>query len=147
MKWAAMPKSIDIGRVILVSPFTSLIDMAHLLIGSKVPGLSWLLQHNYDNMEAVETLCNKSTTHWNFLRSIVIFHGPHDRIIPVEMGRRLANMATSSSSCSHVLVQIIEPEAGHNDIFVRARDQILSAMTPVSPITHPILTTQAPAFI
>jgi fermentation-respiration switch protein FrsA (DUF1100 family) len=63
--------------LILVSPYTSLVDMGRSLVGPLAP---ILVPDRFDNLSKIAGLnC-----------PIVIFHGTRDEVVPFEMGRRLA---------------------------------------------------------
>jgi len=99
-------------RAVLVSPFTSTMDMAKVMTGLPV---GWLVRHRFDNRVALRALGQRGGRAW-------IVHGTVDEVIPVEMGRTLAREFPA-------LVTIREvPDAGHNDIFLVAADAIAAAM-------------------
>ena len=69
--------------IILISPFTSLLDMARRSVG--IP-LCYLLRESYDNRARLDELAkldNSPVVH--------IFHGDADDIVPFYMGQELAN--------------------------------------------------------
>lgn len=99
-------------RAVLISPFTTMTDMARRVVG--VP-LCYLLTHRYDNVARLGTLADRGA-------KVTIFHGTDDGIIPVEMSRRLADGFPGT-------VHLIEVSgAGHNDILFLAEDRIHAAM-------------------
>ena len=75
--------------IILVSPFTSLFDMAKRVISTP---WAWLLRpflwDNYDTYHALERFHQQ---HPNV--PITILHGDADEVVPVEMGRALAALS------------------------------------------------------
>lgn len=76
-----------VQRIILFSPFTSMLDMAKRVVGSP---LCYLLRHRYDNMatlRAVQAISQPPLT---------ILHGEHDSLIPHQMGEALARAAPGS---------------------------------------------------
>jgi len=102
-----------VQRLVLISPFTSLKEMAALIVG---PLLSRTLLHDYDNRGRLrEVLAQKSIT------PITIIHGNHDKVVPVAMGRELAGLSPR--------IEYLEIERGdHNYILVTAAAEIYRAM-------------------
>jgi pimeloyl-ACP methyl ester carboxylesterase len=90
-----------ICRAILLSPFTSAAEMAKAITG--LP-LGWLVRHRYNNRVTLERLVGRGGRAW-------IIHGTEDEVIPVEMGRELAEEHPDEVRYFEV------PGAGHNDIF------------------------------
>jgi pimeloyl-ACP methyl ester carboxylesterase len=91
----------DIRKGVLVSPFTSTMEMSRMLIG--VP-LGFLVTHRYDNTARLDELIARGPTRYT------IVHGTADEIIPVQMARSLAQGRENS-------VQLIEIPSGlHNNI-------------------------------
>jgi uncharacterized protein len=73
----------DVERVVLIAPFTTLREEAATIFGG---WLSHLLIESYDNRANLA-----ETRKRNPDSSIAIFHGTGDEVIPVRMGRELAN--------------------------------------------------------
>jgi pimeloyl-ACP methyl ester carboxylesterase len=71
-----------VQNVVLVAPFSTLREEAALVTGK---WLSYLLIENYDNRTRLRELSERSS-----LPRVAIFHGTNDDIIPVTMGRELA---------------------------------------------------------
>src|SRR5437764_7498171 len=71
-----------VQRVVAISPFTTLREEAARLIGAP---LSRLLIESYDNRVAIAELRGR-----NPAVKMAIFHGTEDSVIPVRMGRDLA---------------------------------------------------------
>jgi pimeloyl-ACP methyl ester carboxylesterase len=69
-------------RIVLIAVFTSLREEAALVVGGP---LSHLLSENYDNRKCLVELSHRSPR-----PHVDIFHGTNDDIIPVRMGRELA---------------------------------------------------------
>jgi len=63
--------------LILISPYTSLVDMGRSLVGPLAPAL---VPDRFDNLSKIAALTCP----------IVIVHGTRDEVVPFEMGRRLA---------------------------------------------------------
>jgi hypothetical protein len=82
--------------LILISPFTSLVDMGRPLVGPLAPAL---VSDRFDNLSKIAALnC-----------PIVIVHGTRDEVVPFEMSRRLAAAGRN--------VRLIPLEGrGHNDL-------------------------------
>jgi pimeloyl-ACP methyl ester carboxylesterase len=102
-----------VKRIVLVSPFTSLKDMATLVVGKP---LNRTLRHNYDNRARLREIIIREPE-----LPITIFHGNHDKIIPVRMGRELAELSPN--------IEYREVANGdHNYILVTAREEIFATM-------------------
>jgi fermentation-respiration switch protein FrsA (DUF1100 family) len=83
------------AKVVLISPYTSMVDMGRFAVGPLAP---LLVPDRYDNLAKIGRL----------KVPVVILHGTRDDVIPVRMGRALAAAGTA--------VRYIEvPEASHND--------------------------------
>lgn len=76
-----------VQRIILFSPFTSMLDMARRVVGSP---LCNLLAHRYDNLAALRAIQAHGQP------PITILHGAQDSLIPHEMGEALAQAAPGS---------------------------------------------------
>jgi uncharacterized protein len=71
-----------VQRVVTVAPFTSMADMVdHVLFWP----MRWFLWHRFDNQKSLEALATRSPP-----PTVIIIHGTHDEVIPVAMGRQLA---------------------------------------------------------
>ncbi len=93
----------NIRSGVLVSPFTSTMEMSRVVVG--VP-LGFLVAHRFDNAARLDEILQQGPT------NITILHGTHDEVIPVDMGRSLAAGRDGQ-------VRLIEIEGGrHNDIAV-----------------------------
>jgi len=102
-----------VNRIVLVSPFTSLKEMGGRLVG---PLLAKTLLHDYDNRTRLKEILNRQPT-----PPITIIHGTRDKVVPVEMGRELANISRK------IIYSEVE-DGDHNYILITARAQILQAM-------------------
>ena len=103
------------NKIVLVSPFTSLRDMACRMVGKP---LCYLAKHNYDNRARLKEVVEKKP-----VPEIYIIHGSRDEVIPVTMGRELGEEFSA-------VVQYQEiPNSSHNTIFMLAEDQIFTAMS------------------
>lgn len=83
--------------LILVSPFSSVSDMARLAFPYLPVG--WLLKNRYDSMSRIRQIQTP----------LLIIHGAQDEMVPVEQGRALFEAA------GHPKTFRLLPVAGHND--------------------------------
>ncbi|HMJ10796.1 MAG TPA: alpha/beta fold hydrolase [Polyangiaceae bacterium] len=95
------------ARLILISPFTSMTDMARKLL----PWLpvSLLVRDRYETKQKVSALS----------LPVLILHGTADEVIPVSMGRRVADLLPNAKL---VLIE----GGGHNDLFTLHGQRVLS---------------------
>lgn len=103
-----------VKKLVLVSPFTSMQDMAVLVVGRLFSGM---VLHNFDNRARLRELAERTE-----LPAITIFHGSNDEIIPVSMSRELASLHPNLITYHEI------DKAGHNYIFSIAEAQIYEAM-------------------
>ena len=87
-------------RIILFSPFTSMLAMARRNVGWP---LCNLLRHRYDNEASLRLIRAKG------MPKMTILHGEHDGLIPYQMGQTLAAEAAGSE------LELV-PDAGHGDV-------------------------------
>lgn len=90
-----------IQRGVILSPFTSTMEMAHEITGLPVGFLVW---HRFDNMARLDELEGRGAG------EVVIIHGADDEVIPSTMGRKLAD--AHPDTCRFIEV----PGARHNTI-------------------------------
>lgn len=109
---------LDVRRGVLVAPFTSMTDMGRVVLGWP---LCLLNRHPFDNRATLDQVASRAGTRF------VIFHGTEDEVIPVRMGRELAQ-AHADVVTFHEL-----PEEHHNDILLDAAGSIGRAMLEVAP--------------
>ena len=107
-----------VQRVVLVSPFTSMVDMGNRMLCWPLGQCVW---HRFDNRARLDALSLQSPP-----PSVVIIHGECDEMIPVHMGRELAQ-----SHPALVLLHEI-PNGDHNGIIDSARDVIMTSMMELS---------------
>jgi uncharacterized protein len=93
------------GRLVLIAPYTSMVDMARR-IAPFLPA-SILVRDRYDTQAKARELA---------LPALVI-HGNDDEMIPVAMGRRLAELLPRATL-------VVVPGARHNDLFAVAPDLV-----------------------
>lgn len=101
-----------VGRIVLLAPFTSMLDMARRVVGSP---LCYLLSHRYDNVAALAAVKRAG------LPPITILHGADDSLIPPSMGRELAG---SAPGCRFELV----PSAQHGDLLELAEARVIELL-------------------
>ncbi len=105
-----------IQRGVLISPFTSTMDMTRQVIG--VP-LGFLVWHRFDNSARLEELSERGPG------SVVIFHGTADEVIPVTMSRTLAAQQKG-------VVRLNEIPGGlHNDLQESSAEAIAVALREI----------------
>lgn len=102
-----------VRQMVLIAPFTSLRDMATMLVG---PLLSRTLLHDYDNRARLREVLARDVP-----VPITIIHGSHDKIVPAAMGRELA--ALSPRIVYHEI-----DRGDHNYILLTNRAEIRRAM-------------------
>jgi uncharacterized protein len=93
------------GRLVLIAPYTSMVDMARR-IAPFLPA-SLLIRDRYDTRAKAGELA---------LPALVI-HGSDDEVIPVAMGRRIADLLPRATL-------VVVPGARHNDLFAVAPDLV-----------------------
>ena len=104
-----------VQKILLVSPFTSLQEMACRTVGKP---LCYLLKHHFDNNARLSELVTRVP-----IPKVYIIHGARDQIIPVAMGQMLAK------NFSSMITYLEIPHADHNFIFSLAEQEIYQAMT------------------
>jgi fermentation-respiration switch protein FrsA (DUF1100 family) len=107
-----------LGGVILESTFTSAADVARHVLGSPVAAL---LRGRFESDQKIR----------NLRCPVLFFHGDHDRIIPLELGRRLFELAPEPKAFETLR------GAGHNDTtlvggpaYFRRIEQFLAEVVP-----------------
>lgn len=70
-----------IQRGVLLTPFTSTMDMAGVVTGLPI---GWLVWHRFDNRARIQELTARGEG------AVYVFHGSDDEALPVEMSRELA---------------------------------------------------------
>ena len=114
-----------IDKIILVSPFTNMLELSQHLIGY-IPFMSYFVSEKLDNRKQISQLVDKAKQEISPYGpvQITIFHGNQDIFSPVQMGRALSELAAkhianNSIGSNHVCsVQfIVDDAAAHQDIF------------------------------
>ncbi|MCW1883645.1 hypothetical protein OKA04_02825 [Luteolibacter flavescens] len=103
----------DIRRGVLLSPFTSSMQMTEAMFGVDLGFLVW---HRFDNRERLRTLEKTGNA------EVFIIHGSDDEVIPVTMSRDLAKEFPMTVRYTEV------PGGRHNTLQDAATEQILKAM-------------------
>lgn len=101
-----------IERAVLISPFTSTMEMSQVMLHIPV---GFLVTHRFDNHKTLASLVARGGHAW-------IFHGEEDHIIPIRMGRQLATECGASATFTAV------KNAGHNDLLALDWPEVRSAM-------------------
>ena len=92
-----------VRKIVLVSTFTTMDEMVRRQIHVR---LGPLLRHQFDNVASLKGILSQKE-----VPEICIFHGEADAIIPLKMGRTLAELDPIRMKF------FVIPGAGHNDIF------------------------------
>jgi pimeloyl-ACP methyl ester carboxylesterase len=103
-----------VQRIVLISVFTTLREEAAMVVGGV---LSYLLVENYDNR-----LCLRDLERRQSRPRVIIFHGTDDEVIPVRMGRELADRFPG--------IVTFHPMTGadHISVLEKAAPEILAAL-------------------
>jgi pimeloyl-ACP methyl ester carboxylesterase len=91
-----------VRKILVLSTFTTMDDMVRAQI--HVP-LGRLLRHRFDNVASLKAILSQ-----NNVPEIDILHGQVDEVIPLKMGRALAQLDAGRIKFAEI------PGAGHNDI-------------------------------
>jgi uncharacterized protein len=95
-----------VRKLVAGSTFTTVNDMARVQIGIS---LGPLLRHRFDNMTSLKAILSQKQ-----VPEIYLFHGQADEIIPLKMGRALAQLDSNR-------IKFVEiPGAHHNDVIQMA---------------------------
>lgn len=103
-----------VRNVVLLAPFTSLLDMARRAVFWPI---SEVLQDRFDNRDRLAELAQRPTP-----PRVLICHGAVDEIIPVAMGRELADEHPSFATFREF------PNVNHNWLPDAARGAVLEVM-------------------
>jgi pimeloyl-ACP methyl ester carboxylesterase len=111
---------LEARRIVLISPFTSMADMAEKQFGK------WarvILRHNFDNRDRIRSIAQRNNA------EVVIFHGDSDELIPPRMPEELAQTFPDTVTRLSIVTG-----AGHNDVALLAEDSICAEIS--RPFTH-----------
>jgi fermentation-respiration switch protein FrsA (DUF1100 family) len=98
------------ARLLLFSPYTSMIDMANHYL--PILPNRWLVRDLFDSVEKAP----------HIRAPVFVVHGTDDEVIPFAFGKKLAD--------SFPKVRFLELERGrHNDLFVRGGEALLDEVT------------------
>ena len=101
-----------IRQAVLLSPFTSTMEMTRAAIG--LP-LGFIVRHRYDNEARLTGLKHRNGRAW-------IIHGNEDEVIPVAMGHRLAAVMGDAANFYGI------PSGRHNTLMQSALTEICRSM-------------------
>jgi hypothetical protein len=104
----------EVRKIVLISPFASMLDMARRSVGTP---LCYLLVHHFDNEARLGEILSHSPS-----PSVAIFHGSGDPVIPVEMGRALAQRHPGLISYREIA------RGDHNGIIALGEEAIFAEM-------------------
>ena len=105
-----------VRKILVVSTFTTMDDMVRSQIRIS---LGPLLRHRFDNLASLRAILSQ-----NQVPEIYVFHGDADEVIPLKMGRALAQLDPSR-------IKFVEiPGAHHNDV-VQLAFPLCSSLPPV----------------
>lgn len=105
-----------LDRGVILSPFTSTMDMTEEVVGANVGFLLW---HRFDNRAILTELGKQPGAR------VEIFHGALDNVVPANMGQQLQQLHPAAFT-----LHLIDG-AGHADITEKARDAVINAMNRV----------------
>lgn len=106
----------DIQRGVLLTPFTSTMEMSKAMTGLPLGFIVW---HRFDNAARLEELAQRGPG------SVVILHGTDDEAIPFEMGRTLA-------AGQKGVVKLVEiPGGKHNTLQETHTKEVVGAIEEV----------------
>ncbi len=105
---------IPVRRMILLSPFTSMEDMARIVVGRLGP---LVLRHRFDNVARLNEIARQENP-----PDIVIFHGETDDIVPFQMGEKLASLHPE-------MIELRVINSDHNWILSVIMDDLIELMT------------------
>lgn len=106
----------QIQRGLLLTPFTSTMEMSQVMTGLPLGGIVW---HRFDNSTRLAEMAARGDA------QIAIFHGTDDEAIPISMSRTLA----SEQKTSVRLVEI--PRGRHNTLQETHASEISHAMREI----------------
>ena len=105
-----------IQRGVLMSPFTSTMDMSKQTTGLPLGFLVW---HRFDNSARLTDLTARGPG------KVIIIHGTEDEAISVEMGRKLAKEHPTTVRFKEI------PGAGHNNLTETSTTEIAAALKEI----------------
>ncbi len=110
---------VQVKKIILVSPFTNLRDLITDRYGEFLGGsINLINPEKYDNIQRLAELAARPTP-----PQVFIFHGDSDNVIPVWMGRKLAQLYPAMTTYYEL------KGLGHSGFFAAHMPLILDAMS------------------
>lgn len=106
-------REFDIRRGVILTPFTSTMDMAREMTGLPV---GFLVRHRFDNVERLKEMAKRGDA------EVFVIHGSDDEAIPVEMSRKLAKEVPEVVRYTEI------PKGRHNDLQDIAPEVLIKAM-------------------
>lgn len=106
-------REFDIRRGVILTPFTSTMDMAREMTGLPV---GFVVKHRFDNAERLKEMAKRGDA------EVFVIHGSNDESIPVEMSRKLAKEVPEVVRYTEI------PKGMHNDIQDVAPEVLMKAM-------------------
>lgn len=106
-------REFDIRRGVILTPFTSTMDMAREMTGMPV---GFLVKHRFDNTERLKEMAKRGNA------KVFVIHGSNDEAIPVEMSRTLAKEVPEVVRYTEI------PKGMHNDLQDIAPEVLMKAM-------------------
>ncbi|WP_367873935.1 alpha/beta hydrolase [Luteolibacter sp. Populi] len=106
-------KEFDIRRGVMLTPFTSSMDMTKAMFGVNLGFIVW---HRFNNLERLDEMAKKGNA------AVFILHGADDEAIPVWMSRELAEKVPSVVHYTEI------PKGRHNTLQDMAAEEIRAAM-------------------
>lgn len=123
--------SYEITHIVLSAPFTSLLEMARRIVG-RLPFLSVLLRHDFDNIASLNSFATNRTVRTNAPSvRLDVVHGTRDGICPHEMGVQLGEQAQrlAHEAPGRISSTFTSIEGGdHNEILFGYWDLYMSKM-------------------
>lgn len=110
-----------VQQIILLAPFTSMMDMARRTVGTP---LCHLLYDRFDNRARIQELTKRSPA-----PRIDIFHGSADMLVPSWMGKQLAELGAPSARFHPV------KDTTHDTILLATEKQVIDLMVQGAPAT------------
>ncbi len=102
-----------VQRLVLISPFTTMLEMAKRTSGWP---LCELLTHRFDNQKRLQEIIHAG------LPPTTVLHGGQDRFIPIQMGQTLAAM-------DQRITMVVITNGDHNDLIDLGAEEIRQAMS------------------
>lgn len=102
-------------RIVLLAPFTSLLDMAKRTVGTP---LCYVLRDRFDNAARLSELAAQTSS-----SRVQLYHGQEDGVVPFSMGQSLAQKFPKMITFHPVA------GAGHNDLLQRIEQNLATVLS------------------